>query len=250
MFFTSNVEYAIAAEDLLHESITYGSMRNEISAFKHYITTHFNMLLQECDMVMDMYNDPYVLYGEANIGEFFKNLGTKIKAILNKIFEWLKNAIKIIGKILLAPFGVIFKSDGKKDTKGGGASGGGGGGSSASTSNSNSSNGSSTSSPISGGVTGILGGMGEFDFHYIRDTGFNNLFPVVEVLRNMVDMAEKKSLLSRGDATAMIGEYTQVIGDDVNVGKLSTDYTSLKTITEEALNAYYGSIITMMKTVT
>lgn len=247
MFFTSNVEYAIAAEDLLHESITYGAMRNEISAFKHYITTHFNMLLQECDMVMDMYDDPYVLYGEANVGEFFKNLGTKIKAILNKIFEWLKNAIKIIGKILLAPFGVIFKSDGKKDNKSGGASGG----ASSSDSNSNSSsssNGSSTSSPISGGITGILGGMGEFDFHYIKDTGFNNLFPVVEVLRNMVDMAEKKSLLSRGEATSMIGEYTKVISADVDVEKLSADYTNLKTITESALNTYYGSIITMMKT--
>jgi len=242
MFFTSNVEYAIAAEDLLHESITYGSMRNEISAFKHYITTHFNMLLQECDMVMDMYDDPYVLYGEANIGEFFKNLGTKIKAILTKIFEWLKNAIKIIGKILLAPFGVIFKSDGKKDNTSGGTSNGGG----ASSSNSNSSNGSSTSSPTSGGnLASTISEMdGVFKYTYITDDGFKKVFPLARILSEIIDNGDKRNLFKE---SSYIKQYTNKIGDDYNVADLKSTYESILGVITTQSDIFKASFIDILK---
>lgn len=235
----------------MQESINYEVAKVEHEDSMRILMQFFHEGFRVCNEMLDVYSNEYMMYAEAGVGDFLKNLAEKVKAIIKKIFEWLKNVVKVIGKIILAPFGVIFRKSSSNNSGGGGGGGGG-----TSSSDNKSDNKSKENSPSdrtygsAGSVMGILSGIAEdFDFKYIKDTGFNTIFNPVDIIDEIIKMAENKSLLDSLKDKSIVKQYTDAVVEaagDVDkaamISGLKTKYTDMSNEIMKGVK-YFGSSI-------
>lgn len=146
--------------------------------------------------------DNVVLYGEGAILDFFKNLGTKIKAILKKIFEWLKKVVSGIWKFLKAPFVLLF-GHGKTSTNnngGGGAPTGNGDGAANNNGGTDNAGGADATqgAPVVGSANGIFSCFdGLFNFKYIKDTGYASFPSLQSAFKEILADAKNGNLVGQ-----------------------------------------------------
>ena len=241
---TGEVFNILHDEEFFNESLIHTGNVDSFDQIRKYMTRFFNEAISICDTMIEDNNNDFLFYSEAiDFKGFFSNLWEKIKSIVKKIYDWLKDVVKIIGKFIFSPFGAVFKSSKSKDE------GNGGGATTTSSSKSKDSKdggteeGGAKPAVASGSIPGILevfSGDNSLDMQTIPNNGgYNQLFDIAGLYKEIVSLGKSCTLGNNVDDTKLLKE------SGLDIASIKEQYDGLLSNLDQMASTFFKKLLTV-----